>query len=70
VDASLLPALRARLVGQDPFETEQHLAALRYYTRRGSLTGAARGWTSPCGTSSGKRAGSRSISCGAAAGTG
>jgi D-galactarolactone cycloisomerase len=31
VEASLLPALRARLVGQDPFETEQHLAALRYY---------------------------------------
>src|SRR5689334_17750143 len=31
VDTSLLPALRARLVGQDPFETEHHLATLRYH---------------------------------------
>src|SRR5262245_22495643 len=31
VDAGLLPALRARLVGQDAFDTEQHLATLRFY---------------------------------------
>lgn len=31
VDAGLLPALQARLVGQDPFNTEQHAATLRYY---------------------------------------
>jgi L-alanine-DL-glutamate epimerase-like enolase superfamily enzyme len=31
VDPSLLPALQARLVGQDPFGVEQHGAILRYY---------------------------------------
>src|SRR2546430_2187746 len=31
VDASLLPALQARLVGQDPFDIKQHAATLRYY---------------------------------------
>jgi D-galactarolactone cycloisomerase len=31
VDPGLLPALKAHLVGKDPFETEQHVATLRYY---------------------------------------
>jgi D-galactarolactone cycloisomerase len=31
VDPALLPALRQRLIGQDPFDTERHLAVLRYY---------------------------------------
>jgi L-alanine-DL-glutamate epimerase-like enolase superfamily enzyme len=31
VDPGLLAALQSRLVGQDPFDTEQHLATLRYY---------------------------------------
>ena len=31
VDPGLLPALKAHLVGKDPFETEQHMATLRYY---------------------------------------
>jgi D-galactarolactone cycloisomerase len=31
VDPGLLPALKAHLVGKDPFETEQHGATLRYY---------------------------------------
>src|SRR5688572_30203307 len=31
VDSSLLQALQARLVGQDPFDTEHHAATLRYY---------------------------------------
>src|SRR5215212_966841 len=31
VDPNLLPALQHHLVGQDPFDSEQHLATLRYY---------------------------------------
>jgi len=30
-DAQLLPAIKAQLVGKDPFDTEQHTARLRYY---------------------------------------
>jgi len=30
VDPSLLPAIQARLLGQDPFAMEQHAATLRY----------------------------------------
>jgi L-alanine-DL-glutamate epimerase-like enolase superfamily enzyme len=33
VDPGLLPAIKAHLVGQDPFETERHGATLRYYAR-------------------------------------
>jgi L-alanine-DL-glutamate epimerase-like enolase superfamily enzyme len=31
VDPNLLPIVRARLVGEDPFEVERHVATLRYY---------------------------------------
>jgi D-galactarolactone cycloisomerase len=31
VDPNLLPVLQSRLAGQDPFDTEQHVATLRYY---------------------------------------
>jgi D-galactarolactone cycloisomerase len=31
VDPQLLPAIKAYLVGKDPFDVEQHAAALRYY---------------------------------------
>jgi L-alanine-DL-glutamate epimerase-like enolase superfamily enzyme len=41
VDASLLPALQARLVGQDPFETERHAATLRYYAAGMPYRGSA-----------------------------
>jgi L-alanine-DL-glutamate epimerase-like enolase superfamily enzyme len=31
LDPSLLPVLKSHLVGKDPFETERHVATLRYY---------------------------------------
>jgi L-alanine-DL-glutamate epimerase-like enolase superfamily enzyme len=31
VDPSLLPVIKTHLVGKDPFETESHMATLRYY---------------------------------------
>ena len=31
VEPGLLPAVKAHLVGQDPFEVERHMASLRYY---------------------------------------
>lgn len=33
VDPNLLPIIKTRLAGQDPFEVEQHAATLRYYAR-------------------------------------
>ncbi len=33
MDPSLLPAVRAQLVGKDPFDVEQHAASLRYYAQ-------------------------------------
>ena len=41
VDPSLLPALQSRLVGQDPFDTEQHVATLRYYASGMPYRGSA-----------------------------
>lgn len=41
VDPGLLPALRARLIGQDPFNPEQHAATLRYYAPGTSYRGSA-----------------------------
>jgi D-galactarolactone cycloisomerase len=41
VDPGLLPALRARLVGQEPFDTERHAAALRYYAPGTPYRGSA-----------------------------
>lgn len=33
VDPQLLPAVKAQLVGADPFDTEKHVATLRYYAQ-------------------------------------
>lgn len=33
VDPQLLPAAKARLIGEDPFETEKHAATMRYYAQ-------------------------------------
>jgi L-alanine-DL-glutamate epimerase-like enolase superfamily enzyme len=41
VDSNLLPGLRTRLVGQDPFDTEQHRATLRYYAAGSPYRGSA-----------------------------
>lgn len=41
VDPGLLPALQARLVGQDPFDVEQHAATLRYYAAGAPYRGSA-----------------------------
>ena len=41
VDEQLLPAARAQLVGQDPFEIERHTAVLRYYARGLPYRGSA-----------------------------
>ena len=41
VDPALLPAVRAQLVGEDPFDTERHLARLRYYAAGTSYRGSA-----------------------------
>jgi len=41
IDEALLPAVRAQLVGKDPFDTEQHAARLRYYAAGASYRGGA-----------------------------
>ncbi len=41
MDAALLPAVKAQLVGKDPFDTEQHVARLRYYAQGASYRGPA-----------------------------
>jgi len=41
MDAALLPAVKAQLVGKDPFDTEQHMARLRYYAQGMAYRGAA-----------------------------
>jgi len=41
VDESLLPAIKAQLLGKDPFDTEDHSARLRYYASGASYRGAA-----------------------------
>ena len=41
VEESLLPAVRAQLVGKDPFDTEEHSARLRYYAAGLSYRGGA-----------------------------
>lgn len=41
IDDALLPALRAQLVGKDPFDTEQHSARLRYYAQGASYRGGS-----------------------------
>ena len=33
INPSLLPAVKAQLVGEDPFDIEQHVAKMRYYIR-------------------------------------
>jgi D-galactarolactone cycloisomerase len=40
-DAPLLPTIKAHLVGQDPFDLEQHVARLRYYASGLPYRGAA-----------------------------
>ncbi|MCW5977562.1 MAG: mandelate racemase/muconate lactonizing enzyme family protein [Bryobacteraceae bacterium] len=37
----VLPAVKAQLVGKDPFDTEQHAARLRYYARGMAYRGSA-----------------------------
>lgn len=41
IDGGLLEAVRAQLVGKDPFDTEQHAARLRYYAQGVSYRGGA-----------------------------
>lgn len=40
IDPALLDAVRAQLVGKDPFDTEQHTARLRYYAAGQSYRGS------------------------------
>jgi D-galactarolactone cycloisomerase len=40
IDPALLDAVRRQLVGQDPFDTEQHTARLRYYAAGQSYRGS------------------------------
>lgn len=40
-DESLLGAIRAQLIGKDPFDTEEHAARLRYYAAGASYRGGA-----------------------------
>ncbi len=40
IDPALLDAVRAQLVGKDPFDTEQHSARLRYYAAGQSYRGS------------------------------
>ena len=40
IDEGLLPAVKAQLLGKDPFDTEQHAARLRYYAAGASYRGA------------------------------
>jgi L-alanine-DL-glutamate epimerase-like enolase superfamily enzyme len=41
LDPALLPAIREQLVGKDPFDTERHSSALRYYARGMPYQGCA-----------------------------
>ncbi|MEK7403859.1 MAG: mandelate racemase/muconate lactonizing enzyme family protein [Acidobacteriota bacterium] len=41
LDPNLLPAVKAQLVGKDPFDTEVHAARLRYYAAGTSYRGSA-----------------------------
>src|SRR5215468_3083170 len=41
VDPALLPVLKERLVGQDPFEIERHIRVLRYYAHSAPYRGIA-----------------------------
>ena len=41
MDPGLLPAVKAQLLGQDPFDTESHSARLRYYAAGASYRGSA-----------------------------
>jgi L-alanine-DL-glutamate epimerase-like enolase superfamily enzyme len=41
VDASLMPVIKAKLTGQDPFAVEQHAATLRYYASGVPYRGSA-----------------------------
>ncbi|MDX1980902.1 MAG: mandelate racemase/muconate lactonizing enzyme family protein [Bryobacteraceae bacterium] len=41
MDPVLLPAVKAQLVGRDPFDTEQHVGRLRYFAQGMSYRGAA-----------------------------
>lgn len=41
MDPALLPAVKAQLVGKDPFDTEQHAARLRYFAQGASYRGPA-----------------------------
>lgn len=40
IDPALLDAVRAQLIGKDPFDTEQHSARLRYYAQGASYRGS------------------------------
>ncbi|MEP7366482.1 MAG: mandelate racemase/muconate lactonizing enzyme family protein [Acidobacteriota bacterium] len=41
MDPALVPAVKAQLVGKDPFDTERHVARLRYYAQGAGYRGAA-----------------------------
>jgi L-alanine-DL-glutamate epimerase-like enolase superfamily enzyme len=41
IDPALLPAVKAQLIGKDPFDTEQHASRLRYYAQGASYRGPA-----------------------------
>jgi D-galactarolactone cycloisomerase len=41
IDPALVPAVKAQLVGEDPFDTERHLARLRYYAPGSAYRGSA-----------------------------
>jgi len=41
VDPALLPAIKTHLIGEDPFETEKHMARLRYYAAGPAYRGSA-----------------------------
>jgi len=41
IDPNLLPAVKAQLVGEDPFDTERHIGRLRYYAAGSSYRGSA-----------------------------
>lgn len=58
MDPALLPAVRRLLVGADPFDDGAARSALQYYVRRAPIK-ASPAWTSLCGTSSARRAGSQ-----------
>lgn len=41
IDPALLDAVRAQLMGKDPFDTEEHTARLRYYAQGASYRGSS-----------------------------